>query len=89
MIEILKLINLKHARKCFIFFFRMTTRLLDGSLWKIWNEYVFKEYKSEAGEVVDLVKTRVAFWIKGKFDIKEYSVDDFKRCLGGILMVKI
>lgn len=39
-------------------------------------------------EITDLVKTRMAIWIKGKFDIKDYSIEDFKWNLAGIRKTK-
>lgn len=50
--------------------------LFDNKVWEI-------------EEVVELSKTRMAIWIKGKYNVKDYSVDDFKRCLEGIRKIKI
>lgn len=61
-------------------------------LWSIWlarNEITFNNSSMEAEEVLELVKTRMAFWIKGKYDIKDYSVEDFVRCLEGIRRIKV
>ncbi|XP_058215313.1 uncharacterized protein LOC131326521 [Rhododendron vialii] len=61
-------------------------------LWSIWivrNGYVFNNISTQAWEVVDLIKTRVAMWIKAKFDIKVYIVKDFKGYLEGIRKVKL
>ncbi|KAG5523937.1 hypothetical protein RHGRI_030813 [Rhododendron griersonianum] len=33
----------------------------------------------DVDEVVDLIKTRVAFWIKAKHNVTEYSMEEFKR----------
>ncbi|KAG5551755.1 hypothetical protein RHGRI_009990 [Rhododendron griersonianum] len=58
-----------------------------AAVWTIWlcrNDAVFKNKAWEVEEVVDLVKTRVALWIKGKFNLHEYSVEDFKWNLDGI-----
>lgn len=60
-------------------------------IWTIWtcrNESVFIYKTWTVGEIVDLVKTRMAIWIKGKYDVK-YSVDDFKSNLDAIRRVKI
>lgn len=48
-----------------------TGRIEVGSNNKVWD----KE------ELIDLVKTRRAVWIKRKYDIKDYVIDDFKRSL--------
>jgi len=40
-------------------------------------------------DVGDLIKTRVAMWIKTKFDIKIYTVEEFKEFLGGIRKLRI
>lgn len=45
---------------------------------------VFNSKGWEVEEVIELSKTRMAIWIKRKFGVKNYSVDDFKRCLDGI-----
>lgn len=61
-------------------------------IWTIWtcrNESVFNHKTWTVGEIVDLVKTRMAIWIKGKYDVKDYSVDDFKSNLDAIRRVKI
>lgn len=34
--------------------------------------------------IQDMAKTRMTLWIKGKCDLTNYSVEDFKRCLDGI-----
>lgn len=61
-------------------------------IWTIWtcrNDAVFNNKTWEIEEIADLSKTRMAIWIKGKFIVKDYSVDDFKRCLDGIRRCKI
>ncbi|KAI8534362.1 hypothetical protein RHMOL_Rhmol10G0084400 [Rhododendron molle] len=58
-----------------------------ATLWSIWlvrNDYIFNNSTTQAWEVGELVKTRVAMWMKAKFDIKVYSVEDFKFFLDGI-----
>ncbi|XP_058216597.1 uncharacterized protein LOC131327443 [Rhododendron vialii] len=63
-----------------------------ATLWSIWltrNDYIFNGATTQASEVVDLVKTRVAMWMKAKFDIKIYTVEDFKSYLDGIRKVKV
>lgn len=50
-------------------------------VWTLWicrNDTVFNEKPWEEEDIVDLVKTRVAIWIKGKFNLHDYSVEDFK-----------
>lgn len=41
------------------------------------------------GEVGELIKTIEAMWMKMKFDIKVYTVEDFKGFLDGIRKVKL
>lgn len=56
-------------------------------MWSIWtgrNELVFNNKPWDEMLCMDLVKTRMAIWIKAKYNIKEYSVEDFKRSLEGI-----
>lgn len=36
---------------------------------------------------MDLVKTRMAIRVKGKYDVKDYSVEDFESNLDGIRKV--
>lgn len=65
---------------------------LYATFWSIWlcrNESVFKNKVWELDEDIDVIKTRMAIWIKGKFGVKDYSIDDFKRCLNGIRKVRI
>ncbi|KAI8570703.1 hypothetical protein RHMOL_Rhmol01G0057000 [Rhododendron molle] len=59
------------------------------SLWLVRNDYAFNNASTQAWEVGDLIKTRVAMWMKTKFDIKVYSVEDFKMFLDGIRKVKL
>lgn len=56
-------------------------------MWSIWtgrNKVVFNNKPWDELECLDVVKTKMAIWIKAKFNIKEYSVEDFKRSLEGI-----
>lgn len=39
------------------------------------NGRILNNVIKEAEELSDLTKTRMAFWIKVKFDIKEYSLE--------------
>lgn len=43
---------------------------------------------AEKEEAADLVKTRVAFWITGKYDPRDYSFENFKRCLAWIRRIR-
>ncbi|KAI8542225.1 hypothetical protein RHMOL_Rhmol08G0121700 [Rhododendron molle] len=47
------------------------------SLWLVQNEFVFNNAIVTVGEVVEKVKSRVAKWVKAKFNIKVYTVEDF------------
>ncbi|KAH7849459.1 hypothetical protein Vadar_018222 [Vaccinium darrowii] len=53
------------------------------------NEVILRNEVWEVEEIIDLAKTRMAIWIKGKYNIKIYSVEDFKRNLDGIRRLKI
>ncbi|KAI8531861.1 hypothetical protein RHMOL_Rhmol11G0168700 [Rhododendron molle] len=59
------------------------------SLWLVRNDYIFNNSSKQVWEVGDLVKTRVAIWMKAKFDIKVYTVEDFKLFLDGIRKLKL
>lgn len=61
-------------------------------LWSIWlarNDIAFNNAVIEAEEVGELVKTRVAMWVKVKFNLKLYSVEDFRCFLDAIRKVKV
>ncbi|KAH7848172.1 hypothetical protein Vadar_034607 [Vaccinium darrowii] len=45
------------------------------------NDVVFNNKVWDEAQILDLVKIRMAIWIKSKCNIKDYSVEDFKRCL--------
>ncbi|KAI8572877.1 hypothetical protein RHMOL_Rhmol01G0234500 [Rhododendron molle] len=53
------------------------------------NGFIFNGATQQASEVADLVKTRVVMWMNAKFDIKIYTVEDFKGYLNGIRKVKV
>lgn len=42
-----------------------------------------------SSELGDLVKTRVAIWIKVKVDIKIYTIADFTRSLDGTRLLRL
>ncbi|KAI8523442.1 hypothetical protein RHMOL_Rhmol13G0073800 [Rhododendron molle] len=58
------------------------------SLWLVRNDYVFNNATTSIEEVGELVKTRVAMWMKSKFEIKFYSVEDFRLFLDGVRKLK-
>ncbi|GFZ20781.1 hypothetical protein Acr_28g0014860 [Actinidia rufa] len=58
------------------------------SLWKARNELIFSNVNIVKAELIDLIKLRVAFWVKAKCDINEYSVVDIQRCLDGIRSIR-
>lgn len=63
-----------------------------STIWSIWggrNDLVLKNKAFIPDNIVDLSKTRMAFWIKARFKVDDYTVDDFKRCLDGIRKIKI
>ncbi|XP_058223037.1 uncharacterized protein LOC131332760 [Rhododendron vialii] len=47
------------------------------SLWLVRNDLVFNNATWQVEDLGELIKTRVAMWIKVKFDIKVHSVEDF------------
>ncbi|GFS29385.1 hypothetical protein Acr_00g0006490 [Actinidia rufa] len=52
------------------------------SLWKARNELIFSNVNIVKAEVVDLIKLRVAFWVKANCDLKEFSaVDAVEECI--------
>lgn len=59
------------------------------SLWLVRNDYVFNNATTSIREVGELVKTRVAMWMKSKFEIKLYTVEEFKGFLDGIRKLRI
>ncbi|XP_058180030.1 uncharacterized protein LOC131298566 [Rhododendron vialii] len=59
------------------------------SLWLVRNDYIFNNSAKQAWEVGDVVKTMVAMWMKVKFDIKVYTVEEFKVFLDGIRKLKL
>lgn len=80
-----------------IFKFKSLERLLwlgcfYAVMWTIWTSRTEKVFNNKAfvvEEIIDLSKTRMAIWVKRKFDVKDYSVDDIKRCLEGVRKVKL
>ncbi|KAI8556027.1 hypothetical protein RHMOL_Rhmol05G0221000 [Rhododendron molle] len=63
-----------------------------ATIWSIWltrNGYIFKVAVARSEEVVDIIKFRVAMWIKVKFNMRLCSVEDFKRYLDGIRLLKL
>lgn len=56
-------------------------------LWSLWlerNLIIFQRIDLDVEKLEDKIQTRVALWTKANYDLKNYSVDDFKRCLIGI-----
>lgn len=47
------------------------------SIWKLRNEHIFQDKDICWEELVDLIKIRVAFWVKSKGNHDGYSVNDF------------
>lgn len=61
-------------------------------LWSTWlerNHIIFKQKTVDLDKIVEEIKTKVAIWTKAKFDLKNYSVEDIKRCLQGIRKQKV
>lgn len=53
------------------------------------NDSVFNNREWELEEIIDLARTRMALWIKGKYNVKDYSIEGFKRCLEWVRRIKI
>ncbi|KAI8535204.1 hypothetical protein RHMOL_Rhmol10G0155600 [Rhododendron molle] len=63
-----------------------------ATIWSIWimrNKLIFQNVTIGSEEVVDLIKYRVAMWMKVKFEIKVYSIEGFKGFLDGIRLLKL
>lgn len=61
-------------------------------VWSIWicrNDIVFDNKVWDVEQICDLIKTRRAMWIWGKYNISNYSVEDFKQNLDAVRLVKI
>lgn len=54
------------------------------SLWLVRNDSIFNNSTKQVWEVGEFVKTKVAMWMKAKFDIKVYTVEEFKIFLDGV-----
>lgn len=59
------------------------------SIWKARNDLIFNNKASTWEEITELVKIRVALWIKGLNDLRIYSVNDFLGNLDAIRRIKI
>lgn len=46
------------------------------SLWKMRNEFIFQDQPLNWDEIIELIKLRVAFWIKNS-ENTDYSINDF------------
>ncbi|KAI8563077.1 hypothetical protein RHMOL_Rhmol03G0085300 [Rhododendron molle] len=58
-----------------------------ATLWSIWlvrNDVIFKNIVVDRNQMEELIKTRAALWIKAKFDLKGYTVEDIKRNLDSV-----
>ncbi|KAG5539456.1 hypothetical protein RHGRI_019858 [Rhododendron griersonianum] len=55
------------------------------SLWKMRNEHLFQNKDLNWEDVVDLIKLRIAFWVKTKWNDGDYSVSDFIFRLSSII----
>ncbi|KAG5562957.1 hypothetical protein RHGRI_005633 [Rhododendron griersonianum] len=47
------------------------------SLWRMRNEHTFQNKVLNWNEVVELIKLRIAFWVKSKWFESDYSITDF------------
>lgn len=48
------------------------------------NEFIFQNKELNWKEVVELIKLRVALWVRTKWDPPDYSMNDFIYRLGSI-----
>ncbi|XP_058215516.1 uncharacterized protein LOC131326672 [Rhododendron vialii] len=58
-----------------------------ATLWSIWiarNDAIFNNKIVDCNHLEELIKSRAAMWIKAKFDIKVYTVEDIKSNLDGV-----
>ncbi|XP_058217419.1 uncharacterized protein LOC131328494 [Rhododendron vialii] len=63
-----------------------------ATIWSIWimrNKLIFHSMTISSEEVVDLIKYRVAMWMKVKYEIKVYSIEEFKGFSDGIRLLKL
>lgn len=61
-------------------------------VWSIWlerNQIIFRNKAYEEGLLVEIIKTKVAVWLKACYDLKEYSVEDTKRSIQSIRKLKV
>ena len=54
------------------------------SVWKVRNELKFNGIRPEWGEVIELIKVRVAIWVKYNHKSMVYSVNDIVGNLGAV-----
>lgn len=55
------------------------------SMWKMRNEWVFQNKRLNWIELVDLIKVRVALWVKASWESNSYSINDFIYRLDSVL----
>lgn len=61
-------------------------------IWSIWierNLIIFRKKNYGEEILVDSIKTKIVMWLKACYDLKEYSVEDIKRCIQGIRKWKV
>ncbi|KAI8559205.1 hypothetical protein RHMOL_Rhmol04G0155100 [Rhododendron molle] len=71
------------------FLWETTFHATTWSLWLVRNDLVFNNASWRVEDLGELIKTRIAMWIKAKFDIEVYSVENFKGYLDGMRKVKV
>ncbi|KAG5525575.1 hypothetical protein RHGRI_032018 [Rhododendron griersonianum] len=54
------------------------------SLWKARNDIIFRNSTPDLDDVVDIIKFRVAIWVKGTRNLPIYSIKDFKTASIGL-----
>ncbi|KAI8551202.1 hypothetical protein RHMOL_Rhmol06G0167400 [Rhododendron molle] len=70
-------------------FWNTTLYTVLWSIWKARNDLVFKNSIPNTDDVVNLIKLRVTIWVKGRYNLAAYFVEDFRSHLEGIRKHKI
>lgn len=61
-------------------------------IWSIWierNDILFRNKAFDERVLVETIKTKIAIWLKACYNLKEYSMEDIKRCIQGVWKLKV